>query len=92
MKKALLKKLKKIRMSKSAASLLKKVGLVVLGVVMGVLVQKHELEKSIVIAERECHAFCDDVAVDPLGNQMCKMQCTEIIVEARCTKFPEPQM
>jgi len=89
MKKALLKKLKKMKASKSALSVAKMVGLVTVGVVIGTLVQMHELEKSIVVAERECHAFCDDVAMDPLGKEMCKMQCTSIIVDARCTKFPQ---
>jgi hypothetical protein len=89
MKKALLKKLKKIKMKKSVVAAAVKVGLVLLGVLLGVAIEMHEVEKSIVLAERECHAFCDDVAVDPMSNQMCKMQCTNIIVEARCTKFPE---
>ena len=59
-----------------------------LGVVAGVTIQQALNLKLIGKAEANCHSWCDANNQQEIANALCKAQCTGIIIESQCLKFP----
>jgi len=62
--------------------------LVLCGVAIGLAIDQANNRRLVTKAETACHNRCDKSNPEEIGNLICKSQCTRIIVDSQCLKFP----